>query len=311
MPITSSNWQELIVPGLSQAFSLQYGRRPSQIPALYSVRGSSRANEQHLGAGAIGSDGWADFEKTGHVQYADFSRGYKWTTTHAEFARGMVVQRKLVDDNQFGEILDRAGRLGDSAFRFREKAAAAVFNNAFTSSGTDAFGFPIAGPDAVALCSASHPRNPDDSATVDSNTSNTALTAVNVGTVRTNMMAFTDDVGDKLSVMPDEIIVPPELEDTALTIVRSALDPASANNAVNPQSTGRFTVRVWHYLTSTSNWFMADSTLREQSLIWYDRVPTEFGPETLDRDVMQFKMVAYNRFSRGWRDWRWIYGAGA
>lgn len=310
MPITSSNWGELVVPGLSEAFLLEYGRRPSMLSMLYDVRGSDGADEQHLGVGAIGSDGWNDFEKSGHVGDADFARGYKWTSTHHEYARAMRVQRKLVDDNRFAELLDQARRLGDSAFRFREKAAAAVFTNAFTSSGTDAYGFGIAGADGVALCSASHPRNPDDAGTTDSNTSNVALSKANVSTVRQNMMAFTDDTGDILNVMPDEILVPPELEDTAAEITRSVLDPTSANNAINPQA-GRFRTVVWHYLTDATDWFMIDSSLRRQSLIWYDRVPLEFGPQDLDRDTMQFRMVAYNRFSRGFRDWRWIYGAGA
>ena len=136
MPITSSNWQELVVPGISKAFYIGYGRRPSQIDALYNVQTSSRANEILLGIGNIGSDGWADFEKTGHTQYADFARGYKWTSTHVEFARGIQIQRKLVDDDQFNVINQQARQLGDSAFRFREKAAAAVFTNAFTASGT-------------------------------------------------------------------------------------------------------------------------------------------------------------------------------
>lgn len=310
MPITSANWGELVVPGLSEAFLLEYGRRPSLLNQVYDVRSSNRANEQHLGVGAISDAGWVDFEKTGHVQDAEFSRGYKWTTTHSEFAQSMTVRRKLVDDNNFAELLDQSRRLGDSAFRFREKCAAGVFNNAFTASGTDAWGFPIAGADAVALCSASHPRNPDDAGTTDSNTSNIALTAANISTVRQNMMAFTDDQGDILNVMPDEILVPPELEDTALIHLRSAQDPVSANNAINPQS-GRFNIVVWHYLTSSTNWFMLDSGLRRQSLIWYERVPLEFGPEDLNRETMQFRMIAYNRFSRGFRDWRFIYGAGA
>lgn len=310
MPIQAANWGELVVPGLSEAFLVGVGRRPSMIGQLFSVRGSDRANEQHLGVGNIGSDGWADFEKTGRVNMAEFARGYKWTATHAEFARGMAVQRKLVDDNRFSELFDQARQLGDSAFRFREKAGAAVFNNAFVAAGQDAFGFPIAGPDGVALCSASHPRNPDDAAVVDSNTSNVTLTAANVSTIRRNMMGFKDDTGDILNVMPDQLLVPPELEDTALTIVRSQLDPASANNAINPQA-GRFNVGVWHYLTSASNWFMLDSGRRADSLIWYDRVPLEFTPQGLNAEVMQFSMVAYNRFSRGFRDWRFIYGAGA
>ena len=79
------------------------------------------------------------------------------------------------------------------------------------------------------------------------------------------MIEYVDMNGDLMNVMPDELLVPPELEDTALEIVRSAQDPASANNAINPQA-GRFSVRVWNYLTDANAWFMIDSGRRRQSL---------------------------------------------
>ena len=131
------------------------------------------------------------------------------------------------------------------------------------------------------------------------------MTAANVSTTRQLHMALTDMNGDLLNVMPDEILVPPELEDTALIIVRSAQDPASANNAINPQSS-RFTVRTWHYLTDSTAWFMMDSGLRRQSLRWYERVPLEFGREQ-DFDTLVGKWRAYMRWSLGWTDWRWVY----
>ena len=90
---------------------------------------------------------------------------------------------------------------------------------------------------------------------------------------------------------------------------RSVLDPTSAQNALNPQA-GRFQYKVWHYLSSATNWFLIDTGLMKQALTWYDRVPLEFGPESLDSETMQFKMLAYNRFSRGFSDWRWVYGCG-
>ena len=312
MPLRAANWPELVIPGLSEAFSLNYGRRPSLIPSLYSVRSSNRVNEIHLPYGAIGSLGWGDFEKTGRAQSADFNRGYKWTTTHAEFARSLQVQRKLLDDDMFNVVNDQSGFLGDSAYRFREKAGAAVFNNATTASGTDAYGFPIAGADAVALCSASHPRSPDDSSTTDSNTSNTTLTAANISTVRKNMIEFVDDRGDLLSVMPDTILVAPELEDTALIACRSVNDPNSANHAINPQA-GRFNVVVWAFLTNnaSTNWFMIDSSMMKQALLWYDRVPLEYTPSAFNAETQSFNMIAYMRFSRGFRDWRWVYLGGS
>jgi phage major head subunit gpT-like protein len=122
-------------------------------------------------------------------------------------------------------------------------------------------------------------------------------------------MAFVDDRGDVLNLMPDALLVPPELEDDALTIVRSTLDPASANNAINPQS-GRFSVATWHYLTDADAWFMLDTARMKRDLIWYERIPVEFAREE-DFDTLQAKFRAYMRYSRGFRDYRWVYGQNA
>lgn len=307
MPAVASNWAELLTPQLTAAFFTGFtddGRRASLIEAIYNVERSERAFEEHLGIGQFSSAGW-DFEKTGRVQYDDRNKGYLKRFTHVEFAKGFMVQRKLMDDNLLSIPRNDARELGDSAFRFREKAAALLFTNAFTDTGTDDYGFAIAGPDAVGLCSTAHPHSPVDS-TTQSNEGTLSLTKDNVRTTRQDHMALVDDRGDILNVMPDRLLVPPELEDDALTINRSTLDPTSANNAINPQA-GRFTTDVWHYLTDANAWFMIDSGRRRRDLIWYERIPVEFD-RMVDFDTLEAKFRAYQRFSRGFRDWRWVFG---
>lgn len=309
MAMHASNWSELLTPQLTEAFYVGFtdgGRRASMIPNLYRVENSERAFEEHIGVGQFSSQGWS-FEKSGRVQYDERNKGFKKTYTHAEFAKGFVVTRRLIDDNLTSIAFDNATDLGDSAFRKREKSAAALFNNAFDGSGVDEEGFSKAGADGVALCSDSHPRNAVDSTGQDNNYA-LSLTKDNVRTLRTAMMKTTDDVGDLLNVMPDTILVPPELEDDALVIIRSALDPnVPISNAINPQA-GRFNVLSWHYLTDSNAWFMLDSARMKRDLIWYERIPVEFGAEE-DFDTLQKKFRAYMRYSRGFRDWRFITGS--
>lgn len=307
MANVAANWAELLTPQTTEAFYVGFtdsGRRASMVSDFYRMENSQRAFEEHLGVGQFSSAGW-NFERTGRVEYDDRNKGYLKRFTHAEFAKGFVVQRKLVDDNMTSIVFDDANELGDAAFRFREKAGAAFFNNGFTDSGTDEWGFPIAGPDGVGYLSLAHPYSPVDS-TTQANEGTLALTKDNVRATRQAMMAFKDDRGDKLNVMPDQLLVPPELEDDALVIIRSTLDPNSANNAINPQS-GRFTVATWHYLTDSNAWFMLDTGRRARDLIWYERIPIEFGREE-DFDTFEAKFRAYMRFSRGARDYRFIYG---
>lgn len=310
MPITSGNWAELLTPQTSEAFLMGFtsdGRRQSMIPALYGMPTSQRAYEEHIGVGQISSD--FEFEGTGRVQYDNPNKGFLTRFTHREFAKGMIVTRKMLDDNLFPQILDEARALGDAAFRHREKSGAAVFANAFSSATTEAtlddFGFPVVGGDLVALGSTAHPQSAADTGATQTNEGTLALSKDNVGTTRVAMMNFTDDRGDILNVMPDLLLVPPELEDTAATITRSLLDPSSANNAVNPQA-GRFQTMVWHYLDDTNAWFMIDSARMKRDLLWYDRIPLEFGREE-DFDTFEAKFRTYMRYSRRWRDWRWCF----
>lgn len=306
----ASNWAELLSPQLTEAFYLGFsddGRRQSQIPAIFGTRDSQRAFEEHLGAGVLGSDGW-NFEASGRVQYDERNKGFLKRYTHSEFAKGIMVQRKLIDDNLTDIAFDDARALGDSAFRKREKGAASIFNNAFSATGVGPDGMPNAGPDGVALCSASHPRSGADSA-VQSNAGTSALSATNLGTTRILHQKVTDDRGDLMDVMPDELLVPPELEDTAIVAGRSAQVPGSGNNDVNPQA-GRFRTIVWHYLTDPTNWFVFDSGRRRRSLLWYERIPLEFAQDG-DFDTLQNKWRGYMRYSYGWRDWAWVYGHNA
>jgi len=308
MPANSRHWVEFLDPALTEAFYLGFtgdgpSRRTSMIPTLYNVKGSKRADEQYLGAGVLSSQGW-NFEDKQRVEYDEPDKGYLKTFTHVQFAKGIQVERRLVDDNLTQIAFDRVDGLGDSAYRKREKGAASVFNNAFTSTTNDD-GFSTLGPDAVVLCSASHPRSAEDSTTT-SNTGTTALSKASVGTTRIAMQKFTDSEGDIMDVMPDLILVPPELEDTALEITRSTLDPTSANNAINPQA-GRFRHLVWHYLTDTNNWFMAEASRMQKYLIWYNRIALEFGREE-DFDTFIAKYRAYMRYSYGWTHWQFIYG---
>ena len=278
------------------------------VDRIFDVQGSQFADEKIQGIGGIPSSGW-NFEDSGRIQYTEPVKGFEETMTHHEFARGIMVERKLIDDNRISRAIAMVEALGDSAFRFREKAGANVFINAFsaaTSETLDDYGTDAVGADLVALCSTAHPRHALDATTTDSNEGTLALTDANVSTTRQLIMAQVDLYGDLLNLMPDELLVPPELEDTALVISRSAQDPDSANNAINPQA-GRYNVKVWHQLTDANSWFMMDSGRRRQSLLWFNRVPLEFANMS-DFETLQAKFRGYMRFSLGWRDWRFVYG---
>lgn len=299
MPILEVNWAEALDPIIHHWFEIGLAMRTPLGPQLFNVQTSGRSDEQVGGIGGVTVDAWDNYENSGQVSDVDFNKGYIKTYTHREYPLTMTIERKFLDDNQYSQITQPALRLGVSAARKREIDAASVFANAFSGS--------FVGADGVCLCSAAHPSSPSATGTTFSNAGALALNKANVEAVRVLMMAFTDDKGNRLGIVPDMLLVPPALEDTALVIVGSPLDPTSGNNAANPND-GRFKVHPWHYLTDTNDWFMIDSAQMKLSLDWFDRVPLSINLKQGQDTTLKSQWIAYMRYSYGWSDWRWVYG---
>lgn len=293
----SEQWGQLLEPGLRSIFEQQRQAlaASSVIPVLFNVTGSSKAQEHDLGAGGLG-----DFpEYEGAIEYDDPEQGFKTTYTHVEYAKGFSVERKLVDDDQYNIINRRPRQLAIAAMRTREKHAASVFNNAFSGS--------YVGGDAVALCSASHPYSPGNAA-VQGNTGTTALSYTSIIATRKLMRAYVDDKGELITVNPDTVLCPPELEDTAWEAVNTINKPGTGDNDANFVRSKINNVVSWDYLTDANNWFLIDSMLAKLFLNWFNRVPLELAADPTGDFNLVAKWRAYMRYSYGWSDYRWIYG---
>ena len=134
------------------------------------------------------------------------------------------------------------------------------------------------------------------------------MTIDNLDTTRQAMRNFTDDAGQLLGINPNMLLVPPELERTATQLVseRALYEPGSAQYDVNMFS-GRFQPVVWDRLTDSNAWFLIDSNLMKQHLIWQWRIRPEFSTAD-DFDGLTAKFRGYMRYGIGWTDWRWVYG---
>lgn len=310
-PIVEQNFQNLLEPGLREVFHVEMQNRAElhKRARLFTTLQSERAFEEHLGIGSLGTDGW-DYKARGQVSYDSLNENYKATLRHRSFAKGIIIEREMLDDNLYPgagiprSITERAEKLADATETYRELIAAAVFNNISTDSGTTVGGFSLAGPDAVGLASASHPRSSADSAT-QSNEGSLALSVDNVDSTRQSMRAWTDDRGELISVKPDVLLVPPELEKDALIIQQSQMEPGHANNDANVVGRRVKEVISWDFLTDANAWGMIDDQRRAKHLLWYDRVAPEFAA-TGDFDSLVAKYRAYFRCGRGWTDWRFI-----
>ena len=304
MVMSAGSYADLLEPGLRVWFFEELGMPDPVMDSLFGVTTSTKFAEHYQGMGAIGLvPPWQ-----GTMPYEDFDAGYRTDIRNYQFAKGMQVERELVDDDQYNVIEQRARNLGLAFRNTVEVDGANVFINGFTDSGTNRMGASTNGADGVALLSTAHKESPVNAGT-QSNEGTLALNLPNLDTTRQNMRNFTDDKGELLGVNPDVLLVPSELERTATQIIseRALYEPGSAQFDVN-MFAGRLRPVVWNRLTDANAWFLIDSAKMRQMLKFQWRIRPEFNQERNNIDNMHSKFTGYMRYGIGWTDWRWIFG---
>jgi phage major head subunit gpT-like protein len=272
----------------------EFGQPGDMVSQLFGIEKSTKAVEYDLGIGGLG-----DLEEfTGTIQYGDFAQQYKTSYTHREWCKGVKIERKLVDDDQYSIINKRPQQLALVARRSREKHGASVFNNAFNTS-------IFAGGDTLSLCNAAH--TAVGTSTTQANRGTTSLSATALEAARLAMAGFKDETDNLVDVVPDTLLIPINLEELAWQITKS--EKVLGSNFNDPNfSRGKYKVVVWPRLSDSNNWFLIDSRYMKMFLKWFDRIPVEFNKDK-DFDTYVAKWSVYTRYSYGFSDWKWIYGA--
>ena len=249
--------------------------------------------------------GYGDIPQfSGSVTYQSAAQGYDTTITPLEWASGIQVERLLFDTEQYSIMNQRPAGLARAAQRTRQKHGARPFNNAFS---VDTFFYNNS--EGVALCSNSHTTTVQSASTASGfdNLVTTALSATALATARIQMRGFRDAAANRGDIEPDEILFPPDLYEVAFEINASMGKVDTAENNRNVHF-GRYTMKEWNYLTDSNNWFLMDSSLRGESLKWFDAVSPEFA-QAEDLYTLVAKWRIYFRYGNGHLDWRWINGA--
>jgi hypothetical protein len=299
VPAVSTQFGDLLDPRFQRIFNDRFAQLPDMIPAFYSTANNGRDTIMWSDVGAF-----ADFDQfTGQVSYDSPVQGFDTTATPLEFASGFQVERKLHDDDQYQIMDTRPKGLATAANRTRQKHAARMFNNAFA---VDTLFYSQS--EGVALCSNTHGTNAasvDTSAGFD-NLATAALTAAAVSAARIQHVGLRDDRGNRISIIPDTILIPPDLYEEGFEIVESMGQPGTPNNERNVHLQA-YNIIEFNYLTDANNWFMMDSMLMKDSLFWVDRISNEFA-FVEDFDTLIAKWRSYMRYANAWVDWRFIIG---
>ena len=300
-----ANFGKLLEPGLRKLFYETFDEVPEEYSKIFHVKNSKKAREVDYGLGSMPI--WSEFGtaiskdlkgtavtdgEMPKVPYVTIPAGLERIYVHKEFAQGFMVERKMVDDEQYGAIekmpkdLARAGRYKV------EMDAISLLTKGFTDNGYD--GKPLFATDHPTLAGGTN-----------SNLITGELNQANLEKAIIAMRNFTDEAGKKVVYKADTLIVPPALEFKAIELLNSVNKPDGDLNNVNSIK-GKLKIQVMEFLDSDTAWFVMDSKRHELNFFW--RVRPEFKREE-DFDTLVAKYRGYMRYSYGYSDYRGIVGS--
>lgn len=289
-----ANFGDLLEPGLRKIFDDKYKEMPEIFSSIFHVNSSTVDVERD--SAVTGFSMLVQTPEGGPISYEDPVMMYDVSFVHLKYTKGFKVSEELVEDDRYNVIKKKPAALAKACRRTAEFLAAQVFNNGF-SSGT--------GGDGKFLFSTLHPRADGGTAQSNASASGITLTEANLNTALLAMRAQLDDKGMKIAVKADTIVVPPALEKTAQILTNSKMRPGTADNDFNYYE-GLLKIISWDYLTSSTAWFLIDSS--EHELTWFWRIQPEFKQDnSFDTGMALYKTRM--RLSNGWSDWRGLWGS--
>jgi phage major head subunit gpT-like protein len=209
-----------------------------------------------------------------------------YTLRNKDFELTIGVGRNQIEDEKLGIYSTLFQDMGDSARRWPDQIVKTALQ-----AGTSTTTF-----DGVNFFATTHPLNP--AGNQSNNFTSTALTAPNYVTTRAAMMAYTGSDGEVMGVMPNLLIVPPQLESTARTILNADFLSAGETNVW--KNSAQLLV-IPQLANQATTWYLADTSRPIKPLIFQQRKAPEFVSRTeLDSDtVFHKKTFEFGVDSRG------------
>jgi len=300
MAVNPSAIKDLLLPGL-RGIEGKYEQIPSQYDKIFTKHNSKLALERTAEMRFLGL---AQLKTEGGQTAFDNGAGERfiYNQEHTEIGLGYAITRKAIDDNLY-KTQFQPSNLGliESFQQTKEIYGANVMNTATTYNAN-------IGGDGVALCSTSHPIDGGTVAnrpSVDVDLNEATLLNAVIG-IRTNLK---DQAGLKVFARGRKLIIPPQLEPTAIRLTKTELRPGTADNDVNAimMTAGGLPegYMVNDYLTSAYAWFLLTNI---DGLSYMERIAFETDMQ-VDFVTDNLLVKGYERYSFGYYNWRSIWGS--
>lgn len=301
MAIVKSDIPKLLTAGLKTTFFQTFTETAANWDKVTTLIMSDKDTEQYAWLGAL--PGVREFldermaQDMGSYSYAIQNR--TWEST-------IAVDRAALEDDLYGQIALRIKQMAMVAKTHLDAITFGLLGGGFVNPCYD--GLPFFG---------THPIGKAGISGTQSNTGTDGLSALSLQAAITQMMRFTDDQGRPAGVMPNLLVIPPELYWEATTLLNSSFfpDPMPVGDwqlGNNPLK-GLLTVLTTPYLSSQASWFLLDTRRVVKALVLQMRKDFEFSSlegnseEGFMRDQYLYGVRA--RYNVGYGDWRAAFGA--
>lgn len=220
-----------------------------------------------------------------------------------KYEASIAITEEAIEDDQTGQIMLAIKELASEARRYPGQRAIEVLVNG-----------------ASGLCYDGQYFFDTDHAEGDSGTQSNKLTyeltSANLATVRAKMLRYKDDKGKPMEIVGDTLVVPPELEKTAMELVGAPEVARYTASGTDSQPTinvhrGKYTIIVNPFITDVDSWYFACCNRPTKPLIYQTRRAPRFvtlgGTEAVSETWFNsgvIKMGVDSRFNIGYGNWR-------
>lgn len=297
MPVTIIQHSTLHRPGLAEVIDTYAKELHTPLSDLLKPM-NTRYSYETITA-LSGFDNAVAISELGQVTYDTLVQGPSKNYEPIRWGVAYAISKQAAYTDVYRKLKQPLQAMTASMMEAREASAALLFSGGFSVTTNTR--------DGVPWFSDSHPL-PRSSALGD----NKITDALSQAGLENAMVRLRRQVNDANGRMPGlkpmvrYLIVPPELEATALKLMQSTQVVGSANNDINPMK-AIANVVVSELFTSTTQWYLLGDQHRAFRL---SRLPLELD-EDYDMDKGIHKFLLSQEWVDGIADWRYAIGSQA
>lgn len=298
MAIVKSDIPKLLEAGLRTVFFEAYEASPSDWQRVATVVPSEHDTEKYAW---LGSTPKVREFKDERVPAGLLSHDY--SVRNKTWESSIAVDRATLEDDEYGQIKLRVQELAQEVKRHQDELVFSLIKDGFSSLCYDGQYF----------FDTDHAEG--DSGT-QSNKGTAPLSASALQAAFTTMMKFKDDKGKPLGIVPDTLVVPPDLKWTATELLESIYAPEVVSGKTDTRRnvlSGVVELIVSPYLLDTNDWFLMCTRRIVKPVIFQSRIPVEFAALEANseggfmRD--QYVYGVRSRYNAGYGLWQLAYGS--